>query len=307
MATDGVKIIDGDTAHDTYWGIMDLYDGGATSETIRTKIPFPQSDYYDDFDYEIYTTAYALAMWEIGFIIEDIIQEVKKVIDKGACVKIWTEEHDAKSGKQRQKELDKLWNKIISENTKVRKRKKYKQIDKFLFDINDVLAFQLTDKYFHVAVLLNITQYRGECTYKFGKILFESQTLPTIDEVKYSEIIGRKIPSGFGIDMTSILAMGFEELQKQGGIDEVVKREADRTGSYEIGMSMTGIDHRELINFTDKFTKVGNLNLKEVCKQMGSLSGASTFEELTREFKDLDNYIKIFQEGTFKIQDMLNK
>ncbi len=74
MATDGVKIIDGDTAHDTYWGIMDLYDSGATFKTIRTQIPFPQPDYYDDFDYEIYTTAYALAMWEIGFITEDIVQ-----------------------------------------------------------------------------------------------------------------------------------------------------------------------------------------------------------------------------------------
>ena len=130
MATDGVKIIDGDTAHDTYWTIMDLYDSGATSETIRLQIPFPQADYYDDFDYEIYTTAYALAMWEIGFISEAIVHEVKKVIDKGACVKIWTEEQDAKSGKQRLKELYKLWNKITSENTKVRKRKKYKQIDK---------------------------------------------------------------------------------------------------------------------------------------------------------------------------------
>lgn len=307
MATDGVKIIDGDTAHDTYWNIMDLYDSGATSETIRTQIPFPQPDYYDDFDYEIYTTAYALAMWEIGFITEDIIQEVKKVIDKGACVKIWTEEHDSKSGKQRQKELDKLWNKISSENIKVRKRKKYKQIDKFLFDINDVLAFQLSDKYFHVTILLNVNQYRGECTYKFGKILYESQTLPTIEEVKNSQIVGRKIPSGFGMDMTSILAMGFEELQKEGGIEEVLKRESERTGSYEIGMSMTGIDHRELINFTDKFTKIGNLNLKEVCKQMGSLGGASTFEELTREFKDLANYIKVFQEGTFEIKDMLNE
>ena len=307
MATNGVKIIDGDTAHDTYWGIMDLYDSGATSETIRTQIPFPQPDYYDDFDYEIYTTAYALAMWEIGFITEDIIQEVKKVIDKGACVKIWAEEHDAKSGKQRQKELDKLWNKISSANIKVRKPKKYKQIDKFLFDINDVLAFQLADKYFHVTILLNVTQYRGECTYKFGKVLYKSQALPTIDEVKNSEIIGRKIPSGFGMDMTSILAMSFEDMQKQGGLDEILKKEAERTGSHEIGMNMTVIDHREFINITDKFVKIGNLNLKEVCKQMGSLGGASTFEDLTREFKDLDNYIKVFQEGTFKIQEMLDE
>ena len=34
MATDGVKIIDGDLAHDTYWSIMDLYDKGADIATI---------------------------------------------------------------------------------------------------------------------------------------------------------------------------------------------------------------------------------------------------------------------------------
>lgn len=48
MATDGVKIIDGDTAHDTYWGIMDLYDNGATVETIRTQILFPKLGFDDD-------------------------------------------------------------------------------------------------------------------------------------------------------------------------------------------------------------------------------------------------------------------
>ena len=34
MATDGVKIIDGDLAHDTYEYIMELYDSGASAEII---------------------------------------------------------------------------------------------------------------------------------------------------------------------------------------------------------------------------------------------------------------------------------
>jgi hypothetical protein len=42
---------------------------------------------FDDFEYEIYTTAYALAFWEIGFITDDIIEEVKKVIEKGLVLK----------------------------------------------------------------------------------------------------------------------------------------------------------------------------------------------------------------------------
>lgn len=307
MATDGVKIIDSDTAHDIYRGIMDLYDSGATFEAIRTKIPFPLPDDYDDFDYEIYTTAYALAAWEIGAITDDILQEVKKVIDKGACVKGWTEDYGVKAGKQRQKELDKLWQKITSTNTKVRKRKKYETIDKLLFDINDVLAFQLEDRNYYATVLLNITQYRGACTYKFGKILFKGEKVPTIEEITKCEIIGRKIPSGAGMDMSAIFSMSFDEMQQQGGIEALLKREAERTGSYIVGMNMTGIDHKDLVDMSEKFTRVGNLQLKEECKQQGSLSGAVIFEELTSEFQDLHNYIKAFGEDTFKIVELIKE
>lgn len=40
MATDGVKIIDGDLAHDTYEYIMELYDNGTSAEIIKKEIPF---------------------------------------------------------------------------------------------------------------------------------------------------------------------------------------------------------------------------------------------------------------------------
>lgn len=40
MATDGIKIIDGDLAHDTYEYIMELYDNGVSAEIIKKEIPF---------------------------------------------------------------------------------------------------------------------------------------------------------------------------------------------------------------------------------------------------------------------------
>jgi hypothetical protein len=91
MATDGVKIIDGDTAHDTYWGIMDLYDSDAAFEKIEEEFPITQPDYFDDFDHEIYVTSCALAFWEIGRMTEEKLAIVKHVIEKGACVKEWAE------------------------------------------------------------------------------------------------------------------------------------------------------------------------------------------------------------------------
>ncbi len=307
MATVGVKIIDGDTAHDIYWSIMDLYDNGATIETIKNNIPFPQieKDFYDDFDNEIYITAYALAIWEIGHMSDEILLEVKKVIDKGACVKVWTEEYNANEGKARQKELDKLWNKINSTNQKIRKIKKYKVVSNFLFDIGDILTFQLKDKSYCVTILLNIRQYRGECTYEFGKIFYNESEIPTIEKIKNCEIIGRKIPSGHGMDMTSILSLGMEEMLKQGGLEEIMKREAEKTGSYIVGMDKTGIDHNDLINFKDKFSKIGNIKIRSEFKETSSMVGASNFENFTKEFPDLENYIKIFNTDKFKIKDII--
>ena len=53
MATNGTKIIDGDTAFDTYWGLMDLYDSGSELEMILQEFPLVQEEYFDDFDNEI--------------------------------------------------------------------------------------------------------------------------------------------------------------------------------------------------------------------------------------------------------------
>jgi hypothetical protein len=306
MSTDGVKIIDGDTAFDTYWGIMDLYDSGATIEIIRAEIPFPQADYYDDFDYEVYTTAYALAIWEIGHMTDAILQEVKKVIDKGECVKVWTEHHGSEAGKARQKELDELWSKISAENKQVRAIKVYETISNFLFEQHDVLVFQLGDNHYHATTLFRINQYRGECTYEFGKILFKSDAFPAIDDIAKSEIIGKKIPSGHGMDMTAIFSMGLEEIMKQGGIDEILKREAEKTGSFVIGMDKISINHNDLANFADKFQKIGQLKIKPNYLETGSMGVATNFEEFTRDFSDLDNYTQVFKADKFKIVDLLD-
>jgi len=305
MSTDGVKIIDGDTAFDTYWGIMDLYDSGATIEAIKEKIPFPQADYYDDFDYEVYTTAYALAIWEIGHMTDDILQEVKRIIDKGACVSVWTEHHGSETGKARQKELDELWIKISAENKQVREIKVYEMITKFLFEQHDVLVFQLDDNNYYATTLFHINQYRGECTYEFGKILFKSNKLPTINDISESEIIGKKIPSGHGMDMTAIFSMGMEEIMKQGGIEEILKREAEKTGSFVIGMDKICVNHNDLANFTDKFQKIGQLKINHNYLETGSMGIAANFDEFTRDFSDLDNYTQVFKADKFKISDLL--
>lgn len=308
MATDGVKIIDGDTAHDIYWGIMNLYDTGAGIESIREQFPFPQTEAGysdDDFEYEIYTTAYALAIWEIGYMTDDILKEVRAVIDKGACVRVWTEEYGKDEGKARQKELDKLWKKISFENQQVRKIKNYKLLTDFLFEINDVLTFQLNNDSYCATILLDIQQYRGNCTYEFGMIDYKEVTKPAIEDILEVEIIGRKIPSGHGMDFTKMLSMSMDEMMQQGGLEVIMKKEAERTGSFISGMAKIGIDHKDLLKITDKFSKIGTLPIKPEFRQTGSMSAASNYDQFTREFPDLNNYIKVFNADKFWIKDLV--
>lgn len=304
MATDGVKIIDGDTAHDTYWGIMDLYDNGATIETIRHEIPFPAPDYYEDFDAEIYTTAYALAIWEIGHMADEILQEVRRVIDKGAGAKDWAE-MDVEMGKERQQELDILWDKIRFPNKEVREVKVYKLISDLLFSENDILTFLLPDNNYYATIVFKIEQYRGNCQYHFGKFLYKDEQAPTIKDIENAQIIGKKIPSGFGMDITGILSIGMEEIMNQGGIEAVLKREAEKTGSYTIGMNKTCVSHEHLTNFRDKFQKIGKLKMKENYKETSSLNIATDFDTFCQPFQHLPTYVDSLREDTFKMADLL--
>ncbi len=75
---------------------MDLYDSGADFDTINKEFPLIQAYHFDDFDNEIYVTSCALALWEMGQMTEEKLTYVKSIIDKGACVIVWTEECDLK-------------------------------------------------------------------------------------------------------------------------------------------------------------------------------------------------------------------
>ena len=261
MATDGVKIIDGDLAHDVYWGFMDQYDKGVPVPMIRESIE-RGIESYDEFEYEIYLTAYALALWEIGELPPEIMQEVKRVIDLEAGVRTWTEECSEKEGKARQQVLTRFWKKISQPNIRIRKRKKYRQIVNLLFAENDLLIFQLPNAQYCAVILVRINQYRGKCTYEFAKTTYHAREKPITDRIKEVHIIGRKIPSGLGMDVMSLLLQGIEKIMEQGGVDEVLRREAERTGSYVIGLDKIGVNHKDLKAFASKFEKIGQLTLK---------------------------------------------
>ena len=292
MATDGVKIIDGDTACDLYGIFMDAYDAGADSETLRNIYEQDKQQYsFDDFEYEICITVYALAFWEIGEITSYIIEEVEKVIAKGACVTDWTEQIGEKAGKARRKELDKLWTKINKPNGKIRKRKKYATVKNLLFNPGDILTFQLPDGTYGLTVVADVMQYRGECDYMLCRTTFNAATPPTMENLAGLRILGSLVPSGHaGID-TGIM----EKLQnltaaemRTGGMERVM---AELTGSMpKIKMPwVVTIQHKSLIteNYLSKFEKIGNVPLRS---NTGSSTFAASYQSFCESF-----YIRNFE------------
>lgn len=285
MATDGPKIIDGDIAHDTYWAIMDLYDSEADFATIQQEIPFVRHYYGidDDFHHEVFVTSYALAFWEIGAMNDEIRKEVRSVIDKGACVKDWTA-LDPKAGKARQRELDKLWNKISKPNQKIRKRKKYRLITNLYFQPDEVLAFKLKDNFYRVAICARVDQYRGNCNYVFVPTNYKGESKPSIEDVLSCQIAGTKIGSGYDIEGT---------IQRQLGVDELWKLFPGESNFF-FGLVQLLVPHKDAVKFKSQFEKIGTLKIKESFKQSGSFGYASEFDRFEDVFFDLDKHLHVF-------------
>lgn len=293
MATDGVKIIDGDLAHDTYWGIMDLYDSNVDIATIKNEIPFVKSEYgmEEDFYHEIFVTAYALAFWGIGELTDDILQEVQRVINVGAGVKNWAQE-DEKAGKARQKELDKFLKKISQPNAKIRTRKKYRKITNFHFQVDDLLTFKLKDNFYRAVICSSIDQYRGECSYMLTLTTYKSKSKPTVEELLNYDISG--ITIGAGYDRETIIQM-------QPGVEKLWSLYPNY-GEFFFGLVQQAVLHEWFVNFKNKFEKVGTLRIKDSFKKSGSHGAASSFERFESIFEDYDKEQMIFGYKKFPIK-----
>lgn len=293
MATDGVKIIDGDLARDTYNGIMDLYDSDASIEIIKKEIPIVKTDSgaETDFNYEIFVTAYALAFWEIGEMDNEILGEVKHVISLSSGVKYWTEKSGKVNGKKRQRELDNLLKKISQINLKIRKRKKYRLISKPYFQADDLLAFQLSDHKYYVVICTKVTQQRGNCTYDLVATTYKSTTKPATTDLYDCCIAGLIINSGFDQLIT---------LSYQPGIDEIWSY-YKKASNFFFGLPYLLISHKDIIYFKNRFEAVGKLKIRESFKREGGYVYESGFDKFELIFSDLDAHMKLNGEEKFPV------
>ncbi len=296
MATDGTKIIDGDTAHDTYWGIMDLYDSGANLDMIIDEFPLKQREYFDEFDNEIYVTSCGLAYWEIGLMNSDRLNYIKDIIKKDACVKEWSN-YSEKDGKSRKNILKRYLTKISKKNEKIRKRKKFRKISNFIFNENSVLTFKLSTGEYVVTVCVKIDQYSRSCNYWFVPTTFKSSDKPTLIEIKNSEILGRTIESGYNREQTKTTQSGIENIWNYVGGNP----------NFFFGFVVNAIEHKDLLNIKNKFEKIGELNLINGLKEIGSLGYEDTFERYDEMYSELDKQIKIFGFKKYPMKIVINE
>jgi hypothetical protein len=276
MATDGVKIIDSDWAHDIYSTFMDMYDLGLSIDAIKNEVEKLGENSVDDFEYEIYFTTYCLALWEIGELDKSKFDELIKVVSKEACAKYYkTELNDSFFFKARLKEISKLITKLSNQNSKIRKRKKHKLVTKFHYNPGDVLAFKGSDNLFHFTYLLFITQYRGECVYHFIPIIFESEDLVPVEEVLKNKIAGRKI---------------FSTLEPEG---------------YKYGLDSSGVIHKDLFDYKNNFTVIGNFQVLEKYRRLGSQGSSRNWQEFSKWHEQIKLNIKASNMSPFEIQHII--
>ena len=293
MATDGIKIIDGDLARDTYDGIMDLYDSGASVEIIQAEFPFVKTNLGQetDFYHEIFVTAYALAFWEIGSLIPIMLAEVRRVIDLRAGATLWTREVDAATGKKRQQLLERLYRKISLPNLKPRERKRYRRVTHFFFQAGDILAFQVQDATYRAVICVEVTQYRGQCTYDLVATTYQGVAPPTLHDLLPCGIVGRKIGSGYSPADT---------LLQQPGVD-ILWQYAQPETNFFFGLCYYLVTHSDMLTFKSRFEKVGKLFIKEAFRRTGSYGYESSFNRFESIFSNLEQHLTIFDREVYPV------
>ena len=282
MATDGVKIIDSDLAHDTYTIFLDKFERGIDIETIKTEA-LAEKEYFDDFDYEILITSYALALWETGHLDENTLNEVKSTLQKGASIKKW-ESWDKNLANQRKKVLEKFLLKISTPKKNPRKIKKFTPIQNVIFDENDTIIFKIENNY-HASIITKVEKNRNYCTYSFSILDYNSPEIPTLQDIIESNIIISKI--GCWESEESIN-------QRQPGLKNIfgsLKHEFNT--NFFVGLITSHTEHKKLKKFSTDFIKIGKLKIIEGYKYRSGESYDENLEQLSFSFKNyIDNFDK---------------
>jgi hypothetical protein len=121
---------------------------------------------------------------------------------------------------------------------------------------------------------------------------YKSKASPTVQDLFNYYISGTIIGSGYDRGTTMSMQPGIEALWPL----------YPAYGEFFFGLVQKGIDHKDLINFKDRFEKVGTLKIKDSFKQAGSKGGFSDFGRFEEYFIDYDNNQRVFGYKNFPVK-----
>ena len=198
MAIDGVKIIDSDDAYDIYNDIVERHKDGTDVDIIKKDWLNEESNFCTDELYtEIYWTSFAYALWKIGSPDENIKNKALNIISKGAS-ELWNE-IDEKAMKKRQKVLDKLADKLQSENQRPVKKYKPVKVRKPYFELGDVISIKFEHEY-GICFISDLEVRPRKIEYHIACARTLQNSEPTIDDFINSSIAYKKMNTEFVLE-----------------------------------------------------------------------------------------------------------
>ena len=239
---------DSDTAQEYYAFLLERYNNGTRKERLYAMYEEAKKEScFDACDYEMCVTAHILAFWEIGLITQQMIDDLKAVVDREALSKYLQEECGGEAGKEHRDQLGKLLVQISQPNPNPRKRQRPPKIAA-LFSVGDILSFRCVDGTYGGAVVLSIERMAGFCLYGICRTNLSSPDQPSIEEVVTEGfVLANKVPSGNGDEDGMALLPWYNEIL-----------------------------HEDLKTFTDRFTIIGRVKVK---KKYGQSSITNSFDD----------------------------
>ena len=197
MAIDGVKIIDSDSGYDIYNNITDRYKDGEDVEKIRQDWLNKEANFcIDELFTEIYWTAFAYALWKIGYPKDEVRTKALQLIEQGATP-LWNE-IDSKAQKQRQKALDKLKLQLQEDNPKPLAKPTPKKPKTPYFEVGDVLAVTIDERY-GICFVSAVEVTPRKIEYHLAPTRYLAPTYPTMTDFLQSELACGKSNQDFAL------------------------------------------------------------------------------------------------------------
>lgn len=275
MPVSGSGVLDSDTAHDGYHGVLDRYDANMPMKRIHEWLAAFEAEVVsmdDPLELECLLAATVKVLWEIGHLDGERVQRLQRLIGVGKSRALWASDGGSPElAKARDGVLNRLLKQVAEPKAKPRSRRRYPQVKQLLFEMGDCLELTTAIRVYR-AVVCRIDQRRGRCDY----VVLVMGDMPdsTLGAFRQGNYFGHYIPR-----------------QSAGKI----------AGPYVIR-----IDHPMLVREGNPLRVVGRLALDPDRYMPGSWGGVLTLQDVVDDFnRTLTKGEAVFSQRRLPLAELL--